>query len=661
MNVLKLSVRIVFALLVVAFFALPTFAQVAEMQKKADAGDVKAQLELGFHYDTDGNYEDAMKWYRKAADNGSAAANVGIGFLILNGQGVPQNKEKGKEIIRKSVDGLLNEAKQDEPIAQVIMGWCYDSGNGVTEDKSEAVKWFRKAAEQGNAVAQNNLGDCYYNGNGVTEDKSEAVKWYRKAAEQGNACAQNNIGECYYNGEGVTEDKAEAVKWFRKAAEQGYASAQNNLGDCYYNGEGVTQDYAEAVKWYRKAAEQGYATAQNMLGNCYDRGAGVTKDQAEAVKWYRKAAEQGYATAQHNLGVCYFNGEGVAEDKAEAVKWYRKAAEQGNKYAQNSLGNCYYTGKGFDGYKDYKEAMKWYRKAAEQGYVAAQISLGNCYYKGKGVEKNVEEARKWFKKAGEPENSIEDYKSGMRFLELKEFKSAKEFLKLAADRGHGDAHYQLYKIYDDCDDHKDGLAAQELDKNSDGKEDESGEKFRDLKITHIRKAAEVNHPAGLCYWAVYAEEYGKSESGCRELYIRGQELGFSFTMPNLEKSLDIYIPAKDPEVEAARQKERAEKRAANRCTVCNDKGEIYGLIGNGFLWNGEYGTRKCPVCGGTGQKKPGRRLCGSCNGGGYVMGDPIHYTETEYQGNGRSISHERSVGASSSKCRSCKGAGYHSN
>jgi len=29
------------------------------------------------------------------------------------------------------------------------------------------------------------LAGCYYNGEGVSEDKEEAIKWYRKAAEQG--------------------------------------------------------------------------------------------------------------------------------------------------------------------------------------------------------------------------------------------------------------------------------------------------------------------------------------------------------------------------------------------------------------------------------------------------------------------------------------------
>ena len=47
----------------------------------------------------------------------------------------------------------------------------------------EEMKEWRQAAEQGDAQAQMNLGLAYDFGNSVPEDDTEAVKWYRKAAE----------------------------------------------------------------------------------------------------------------------------------------------------------------------------------------------------------------------------------------------------------------------------------------------------------------------------------------------------------------------------------------------------------------------------------------------------------------------------------------------
>ncbi len=242
---------------------------------------------------------------------------------------------------------LQSKANAGDATAQVVLGGRYYNGKGVTKSYTEAVKWFRKAAEQGDADAQCLLGHCFYFGEGVTQSSTEAVKWYRKAAEQGHKGAQYNLGVCYKKGEGVTQSYTEAAKWFRKAAEQGHKGAQYYLGLCYYKGEGVTQSYTEAVKWYRKAAEQGDAGAQLRLGVCYDNGEGVTQSYTEAAKWFRKAAEQGDAEAQLRLGVCYCYGEGVTQSYTEAAKWYRKAAEQGEdlgevklKLAKNGLALC---------------------------------------------------------------------------------------------------------------------------------------------------------------------------------------------------------------------------------------------------------------------------------------------------------------------------------
>ena len=110
-----------------------------------------------------------------------------------------------------------------------------------------------RPAEKGNRECQTIVG-YFWRQKG---DYSEAVKWYRKAAEQGYGPALTNLGWMYKKGYGVSKDYSEAVKWYRKAAEQGNARGQTNLGWMYENGYGVSKDYSEAVKWYRKAAEQG--------------------------------------------------------------------------------------------------------------------------------------------------------------------------------------------------------------------------------------------------------------------------------------------------------------------------------------------------------------------------------------------------------------------
>jgi TPR repeat protein len=136
----------------------------------------------GWEYFQAKDYAEAVKLYRKAAEQGNASAQFNLGNM-------------------------------------------YSNGEGVTPDDTEAVKWYRKAADQGHASAQLNLGNMYDNGEGVMLDDTKAVKWYRKAAEQGHAKAQFNLGIMYAIGEGVPQDHVTAHMWYNLGGSSG-----NKLG-----------------------------------------------------------------------------------------------------------------------------------------------------------------------------------------------------------------------------------------------------------------------------------------------------------------------------------------------------------------------------------------------------------------------------------------------
>lgn len=108
-------------------------------------------------------------------------------------------------------------AEKGNAYAQLNLGMMYDNGQGVPQDFKEAAKWYRLAAEQGNASAQSNLGVIYRNGQGVLQNYQEAAKWTRLSAEQGNASAQSNLGAMYNSGQGVPQDYVRAHMWINIA------------------------------------------------------------------------------------------------------------------------------------------------------------------------------------------------------------------------------------------------------------------------------------------------------------------------------------------------------------------------------------------------------------------------------------------------------------
>ena len=116
-------------------------------------------------------------------------------------------------------------AEQGNTEAQIVLGWMYYNGEGVPQDFAEAAAWYRKAAEQGDAGAQTTLGEMYLRGEGVPQDDVEAVAWYRKAAEQGHAEAQTNLGTWYYFGVLLHESSPRPL---RRGVQAAIASEDNH-------------------------------------------------------------------------------------------------------------------------------------------------------------------------------------------------------------------------------------------------------------------------------------------------------------------------------------------------------------------------------------------------------------------------------------------------
>jgi TPR repeat protein len=157
-----------------------------ELQSRAQAGDAKAQVQLGHLYvkgeGVTNSYAEAAKWFRRAADQTNSEALLSLGEL-------------------------------------------YEAGQGVRKDLDQAIKLYRQAAEQGNANGQYTLAFMYESGRGVPQNHVEAAKWFQRAAERGQALAQYDLGQRYNLGVGVPADKVEGLKWLILAAAQGQPDA----------------------------------------------------------------------------------------------------------------------------------------------------------------------------------------------------------------------------------------------------------------------------------------------------------------------------------------------------------------------------------------------------------------------------------------------------
>ena len=200
-----------------------------ELTRAAELGDAEAQFDLGFMYtigfgDFDADRAEALRWYRRSAEQGFARA-------------------------------------------QSVLGSAYAHGHSLEQDFTQAATWCRLGAEQGDAEGHLCMALLYAGGCGVEQDYTESARWYRLAADQGEGQAQARLGDMYANGEGgVQQDPVEADKWYRRAVEPGTYHPRRVAGVELYSGRPVMFHLF-------------------VLARMYQDGTGVPQNDVAAYKW----------------------------------------------------------------------------------------------------------------------------------------------------------------------------------------------------------------------------------------------------------------------------------------------------------------------------------------------------------------------------------------
>lgn len=164
-------------------------------------------------------------------------------------------------------------ADQGNPEAQLYIGLMYDNGQGVKKNHAEAMTWFRKAGANGNMRALYLVGEAYLSD--PKPNYAEAAKMLRKPAEQGDSDAQDSLGWLLETGHGVTQDVDEGRKWFLRSANQGNQNGMDHAAESYM----AESNESEIYFWYSIMAR----TNANYTKYRDDEAGFITPEQKSAV------------------------------------------------------------------------------------------------------------------------------------------------------------------------------------------------------------------------------------------------------------------------------------------------------------------------------------------------------------------------------------------
>ena len=165
-----------------------------------------------------GDYVEAAKCFKKAANEGHIKAQYNLAVCLHEGLGGYQAHMEAFYYFKKAADGGHDRA-------HYMLGCYFAMGLAPYESKEEGIEHFRIAAEAGVADAQYNYG-VY-----LLEEKraDEATVYFQKAMEQGSADGAYNLGICYAKGLGVEAHDDKAIECLELAVSKGHEKAGSAL------------------------------------------------------------------------------------------------------------------------------------------------------------------------------------------------------------------------------------------------------------------------------------------------------------------------------------------------------------------------------------------------------------------------------------------------
>ena len=154
------------------------------LRERAERGDVEAQGMLAdCLYKGDGvrkDVEEAIRWYRRAANQNSSPDQTRLARALLESGG------NGPEVREEAIDWLRKAIKNGDKSA------LYEAGRVLIEsskrsDREQAYQYFRRAAKECEpavaSMAMYRVGRCLFDGDDVEMDRAEAREWIQKAAD----------------------------------------------------------------------------------------------------------------------------------------------------------------------------------------------------------------------------------------------------------------------------------------------------------------------------------------------------------------------------------------------------------------------------------------------------------------------------------------------
>lgn len=229
-----------------------------EIRPAAESGDARAQFLMGNLYQKPGfqkcDLRTSLDWYEKSASQGYAPANTRLGFTFRYGYvGVEKDAARALAYLGRA-------ASSGDPTAQVWLGQMYLEGEGVVRDTERGVLWILEAVRNRNHVARSQLAKLLAAGIGLPKDPEKAYSLLQRSITPlFSPEAKHLLGKLMIELESSLDKKRKGLELVQEAADRGEPEALLTLADFHRRGMLVKIDVSKAEALEKQAKKNSEA------------------------------------------------------------------------------------------------------------------------------------------------------------------------------------------------------------------------------------------------------------------------------------------------------------------------------------------------------------------------------------------------------------------
>jgi uncharacterized protein len=175
-----------------------------------------------------GEYENAMRHFREASEEGSPVADWYLAHMFRLGLGVTRDHAIAHSYYERVVNGYSPDELSGRRL-QIVVDSQLRLANytrrgipdtGIKANPERAAKQFlRIASAYGHPGAQYALGVMNLNGEGMNKNEQQGLKWLTAAAKKRDPEAEAYLGDLYWSGKTVKKSETRALMWYVLAKE----------------------------------------------------------------------------------------------------------------------------------------------------------------------------------------------------------------------------------------------------------------------------------------------------------------------------------------------------------------------------------------------------------------------------------------------------------